>query len=185
MNPQDRQAIDSVFARIEEVERQGAPRDSEAERLIQERIQQNPQSAYYLAQTVLIQQEALKNAQQKLQEQNQTDPSAPAGAAAPSATGFGRQGAGQPPAAAPLSSGFGRSNAGGGGGGFLAGAMQTAVGVAGGMMLGNLLGGLFGGNDAQAAEAPAEEPAAAAPEENQDAVNDDGGFDDGGGFDDI
>ena len=38
------------------------------------------------------------------------------------------------------------------GGGFLAGAAQTAVGVAGGMMLGNAVASLFGGNEAHAAE---------------------------------
>jgi len=195
MSPQDRQAIDSVFTRIEEVGRQGAPRDFEAERMIQERIQQNPESAYYLAQTVLIQQEALKNAQQQLQKQSQAPAAAaapaPAAARAPAApvsslssSGFGRQAAPEQPAAASsLSSGFGRNNNGGGGGGFLAGAMQTALGVAGGMMLGNMLGGLFGGNDAQAAEAPAEEDvAAAAPEEDYGSA-DDAGYDDGGGFD--
>lgn len=188
MSPQDRQAIESVFTKIEEVGRQGAPRDFEAERLIQDRIQQNPESAYYLAQTVLIQQEALKNAQQQLQKQSNTP--ATARAPAPSAptsslssTGFGRQSAPEQPAAASsLSSGFGRSNT-GGGGGFLAGAMQTALGVAGGMMLGNMLGGLFGGNDAQAAEAPAEEDmAGAAPTEDYGSA-DDAAYDDGGGFD--
>jgi hypothetical protein len=57
------------------------------------------------------------------------------------------------------------------GGGFLAGAAQTAVGVAGGVLLGNALAGLFGGGDAQAAEA--------------DAGAEDFSADDGGDFGDI
>lgn len=64
------------------------------------------------------------------------------------------------------------------GGGFLAGALQTAVGVAGGMLLGNMLGGLFRGNDAHAAEAPPD--AEAMPDDVDDAP----GFgDDFGDFD--
>lgn len=51
------------------------------------------------------------------------------------------------------------------GGGFLAGAAQTAMGVAGGMMLGSMLGGMFGGGDtAKAAEAGKGEEAAKAEE---------------------
>nr|MBX2856195.1 DUF2076 family protein [Paracoccaceae bacterium] len=42
------------------------------------------------------------------------------------------------------------------GGGFLAGAAQTAMGVAGGVLLANAIGGMFDGGEAQAAEAPAE-----------------------------
>jgi membrane protease subunit (stomatin/prohibitin family) len=48
------------------------------------------------------------------------------------------------------------------GGGFLAGAAQTAMGVAGGVLLGNAIAGMLGGNEAQAAQpaAPAPEPEA-------------------------
>jgi len=182
MNPQDKQAIESVFTRLAQVEGTAGPRDSEAEAYIQSRLAAHPGSAYYLAQTVLIQQQALEEAQKRLSTQER---SAPAQTQAPASGGgmfgFGRsntQGSArqnpQGQAAPVSSSGFGRS-APGAGGGFLAGAAQTALGVAGGMMLGSLLGGMFGGNDAQAA--PAEEPpaddAGAAPE-------DEAGFDDGG-----
>jgi hypothetical protein len=73
-------------------------------------------------------------------------------------------------------SGFGR-----GGGGFLAGAAQTAMGVAGGLLLGNALAGLFGGGgEAQAAEsAPADDAAVDEPGIDE-AQADDGGFDMGG-----
>jgi hypothetical protein len=183
MNAQDRNAIESVFARIQEVEQQGAPRDNEAERLIQQRLQNQPQSAYYLAQTVLVQQEALKNAQQRIQEL-ETRSSASSGQSGLSSAGFGRREGAVPsaPAATPTASGFGRNAGGSAGGGFLAGAMQTALGVAGGMMLGNMLGGLFGSGEAQASEAPAEDAApdsaAGEYEPQQDYADDAGGFDD-------
>lgn len=181
MNPQDKQAIESVFTRLAQVEGTAGPRDSEAEAYIQSKLAAQPGSAYYLAQTVLIQQQALEEAQKRLSAQER---SAPAPAQAPASGGgmfgFGRsssQGSARPNAqaqAAPASSGFGRS-APSAGGGFLAGAAQTALGVAGGMMLGSLLGGMFGGNDAQAA--PAEEPPA---DDTNAAPEDEAGFDEGG-----
>ncbi len=170
MNAQDKQAIESIFTRIAEVERTAGPRDSEAESYIHSQLNAQPGSAYYLAQTVVIQQQALEAAQKKIAAlehgSNQGGRTATA-AATPANTGFGLFGrsagagqaskAAQAPAAAPLaSSGFGRS---GGTGGFLAGAAQTALGVAGGMMLGSLLGNMFGGNNAEAAPAPAAEEA--------------------------
>ena len=51
------------------------------------------------------------------------------------------------------------------GGGFLAGAAQTAVGVAGGVLLGNAIAGMFAG------------PAEAGEPEMEDAMADDGGWD--------
>lgn len=192
MNPQDKQAIESVFTRLAQVEGTAGPRDSEAEAYIQSKLAAQPGSAYYLAQTVLIQQQALEEAQKRLsaQERSAAPAQAPAQAqpqAQPSTSGggffgFGRsssQGSAarqnaQPQAAPAASSGFGRS-APGAGGGFLAGAAQTALGVAGGMMLGSLLGGMFGGNDAEAA--PAEEPAV---DDAGAAPEDEAGFDEGG-----
>lgn len=189
MNPQDRDAIEGVFARLQSVARQGAPRDAEAEAYIRERLAAQPGADYYLAQTVLVQEQALQAAQQRIAELEARADAAPTTGASRPAGGlgfFGRQagqagGAAAPAAASPLSAdaGFGRNAR--PGGGFLAGAMQTAVGVAGGLMLGNLLGGLFGAGTAQAAEPAAEsEPAAPADEAGFEE-----GYDDGGGFDDI
>lgn len=190
MNAQDRQAIEQVFSRLEAVERQAGPRDEEAEAMIQERMRTQPGSAYYLAQTVVIQQQALENAQRRIQELEQQG-GRPAGqtAAAGTATGgfgrfgFGRSAAQPTPNAAPAvppgqATGFGRSA---GGGGFLAGAAQTAMGVAGGMMLGSLLGGMFGSNAAHAAEPSPDQAADPA----ADGGHDEGGWDDGGGMDDM
>jgi hypothetical protein len=60
------------------------------------------------------------------------------------------------------------------GGGFLAGAAQTAMGVAGGVLLGNAIAGMFGGDEAQAAEPQADDPNA------EEASVEDAGFDNGG-----
>ena len=201
MTPQDRQAIESVFDRLKQVETQGAPRDAEAEQFIQERLQGQPGAAYYMAQTILIQEQALQKAQAQMQQSSSRQP---AQSQSLSDGGFGRQsvpgigtrlaggaeqqGAGAAPAASNLSgAGFGRNA---GGGGFMAGALQTAVGVAGGLMLGNMLTGLFGGNDAQAGEVPPEDAAADAPADESHADDggagfDDAGFDDGGDFGEI
>ena len=69
-----------------------------------------------------------------------------------------------------------------GGGGFLAGAAQTALGVAGGFLLGNAIAGMFGGSgEAQAAETnpQTEQPQSDEPQADS-AGYDDGGFDTGG-----
>ena len=72
------------------------------------------------------------------------------------------------------------------GGGFLAGAMQTAVGVAGGMLLADALTSAFSGGAAEASELAQEagwgEPAHsdAEPPEPQNAGYDDPGMDDPG-----
>ncbi|WP_459618517.1 DUF2076 domain-containing protein [Bordetella sp. 2513F-2] len=202
MNQQDRDAIEGVFTRLQSLESQGAPRDGEAESYIRERMQAQPGAAYYLAQTVVVQEQALQAAQRRIAELESRAGAAPGGQPAQAgkpgtlAEGFGRPAGlggsggrqGAPAAASSLSAdaGFGRS-ARGGAGGFLAGAMQTAMGVAGGLMLGNLLGGLFA-SDAQAAE-PAQPEAQPEPTPEDPGATDagaaDSGFEDLGGFDEI
>jgi Uncharacterized protein conserved in bacteria len=207
MNEQDRKAIETVFNKLRKIEREGLPRDAEAEQFIEREMRNQPGSAYYLAQTVLIQQEALKNAQVRIQELEKAAAAgartAPASNPAHSAslstgfgrsgssTGFGRQtGANEPARAGLTGPNVGRDRTASAGGGFLAGALQTAMGVAGGMMLGNMLSSFFGGNDSHASEAPTNESAATdslGPEPHEDASYDetDDGFDLGGddGFD--
>jgi hypothetical protein len=64
-----------------------------------------------------------------------------------------------------------------GGGGFLAGAAQTALGVTGGVLLGNAIAGMLGGSEAKAAE-PATEKGTEEPHEEPQTEEAD--FDDGG-----
>lgn len=173
MNSDDRRAIEALFARLAEVERRADAPDPEAAAFIADQIRRRPNAAYYMAQTIVVQQRALEAAQARLDAED-------GDAADPRDGGrFGGMAAGGRPAGTVPS--VGRA----GGGGFLAGAAQTAMGVAGGVLLGNMLGGLFSSGPAGAAEPPAaEEPPAEA--DPQDAAADDGGgfFDgwfDGGG----
>lgn len=85
MNGQDRQAIEGVFSRLGELERQGVTRDPEADTFIQSRMQQQPGAAYFLAQTVVVQEQALQAAQARISELEQRQP---ASASANSAAGL-------------------------------------------------------------------------------------------------
>ncbi|HYG90323.1 MAG TPA: DUF2076 domain-containing protein [Azospirillum sp.] len=66
MTPEERNVIEDLFRRLRQSETQ--PRDPEAERLIRDSLQAQPGAAYYLAQSVLVQQHALTAAQQRIEE---------------------------------------------------------------------------------------------------------------------
>lgn len=66
MTPQERQMIDELFDRLARVE--AAPRDPDAEGAIAQAWQRAPDAAYALVQTVLVQDEALKRANARIQE---------------------------------------------------------------------------------------------------------------------
>ena len=68
MNAKDRQAIEQIFARLEEVARHSPPRDPEADRFIEQQMASRPGSAYYMAQSIVALEEALKSANQQLDE---------------------------------------------------------------------------------------------------------------------
>ncbi|HLS68455.1 MAG TPA: DUF2076 domain-containing protein [Kiloniellales bacterium] len=182
MDRTEKQVIDELFGKLELAERQGGPRDGEAEALIQQRLGRQPAAPYYMAQAIVFQEEALRQAQQRLQELESELAQRPAGGGFLAGL-FGGEAERRPQAVPRQTSHF---NAYRDRGGFLGGAMQTAMGVAGGMMLGSFLHSMItGGNEAAAADPvatdapPAEDPSA-------DSGFDsgwDGGFDDGGGFD--
>lgn len=155
MNRQEQDAIEELFTKLEQVERQAPPRDPEAEALIQRRLTEQPGAAYFMAQTIIVQEQAL---------------------AAANAQPAQRPEALQQPAADPGR----RSPWGAPRGGFFAGAAQTALGVTGGLLLGNAVLGMFGGDEAQAAT-PEPEPVADDPAPEPEAAADDGG----GFFDDF
>ena len=164
MDRQEQEIIQGLFAKLGEVERQGGPRDPQAEELIRARIASQPGAPYYMAQTIVVQEQALEAAQQRIDQLEREVASRPAGGGFLSSL-FG--GGGPAPAPTPQRS-FGGAGAMGRGmhgsfaqpaaaqprGGFLAGAAQTAMGVAGGMLLGNMIAGAFSGSGAQASEAP-------------------------------
>ena len=201
MDQTEQQYIDGLFDRLQDAERQSGPRDPAAERHIQQRIARQPGAPYYMTQALIVQEEALKGAQWRIEElereieelrsapppqqssggflgglfgggsRQQTPEPYQHSGSVPRAGGFsypgqqgapgqdGRYGYGQqhPMHNSPLAGYQQQGMQPGGGGGFLAGAMQTAAGVAGGVLLGNMLGDMFGGDDksgaAQAAEA--------------------------------
>lgn len=66
MTPQERQLVAELFDRLETLE--GARRDADAERAIADGFDRAPNSAYALVQTVLVQDEALKRANARIEE---------------------------------------------------------------------------------------------------------------------
>jgi hypothetical protein len=152
MDRNEQGIIDGLFDKLGQAERGSGPRDAEAERRIEEHLRRQPAAPYYMAQAVIVQEHALQAAQERIQQLEQELKQRPAGG------GFlgGLFGAGSVPARRPAPSpqlGQLAQYQQRGGSGFLAGAMQTAMGVAGGVLLGNLLMGAFSGGDAMAAEA--------------------------------
>ncbi len=66
MTPQERQLVDELFDRLAKLE--DAPRDPDAERAIADGLRRAPHAVYALVQTTLVQDEALKRANARIQE---------------------------------------------------------------------------------------------------------------------
>jgi hypothetical protein len=66
MTPQERQLVDDLFDRLSKVE--GAPHDPDAVAAIAEGLRKAPNAVYALVQTTLLQDEALKRANSRIQE---------------------------------------------------------------------------------------------------------------------
>src|ERR1700751_5411972 len=66
MTPEERNLVSELFDRLATLE--DAPRDPDAERLIRDGLRQAPNAPYALVQTVLVQDEALKRANARIQE---------------------------------------------------------------------------------------------------------------------
>lgn len=197
MDANDRQAIEGLFQKLDAVERASEPRDPEAEALIRERLSGQPASPYYMLQTIVVQEQALEAAQARIEALEREAARRPAGGQGLFASLFGqgaqpsRGGASEGPwsRSSTNRSGAGRTSVGGRrpGGGFLAGAAQTAMGVAGGVLLGNAIAGMLA-DDASAADAGVD---ASSPEDAEfedrglDGGPSEGGDLDGGGFDGL
>jgi len=207
MTPQERDLIHSVFERLGRLA--GSPRDPEAEALITERTRANPSAAYHLVEAVVVQEQALAEAQARiadldrqlaqLRAQPQQQPrsggflsslfggGAPAPRpAAPPAYPPQQQAYPQQPYA-PQQPAYGANPWGqpqpSAGGSFLRTAAGTAVGVAGGIMLAEGISSMFAGGHQQAmANTVSDSFGAAPPAVPLDTQVADTGFD-GGGFD--
>lgn len=144
------------------------PVDPEADRLIADLFARYPEARYRLTQTAFVQEHALVQAQNRIQELEwQLENSQQQAQAAPQRSGgmfgglFGGGGQQRPqpmsPRPQPMQPPMGyppqAMQQGRGGSGFLGSALTTAAGVAGGMVLGNALMGMFSGGAAHAATA--------------------------------
>lgn len=184
MNLEERRLITDLFDRMRGVGR--VDKDQDAASLIAEELRRQPDAGYMLVQTVLVQEQALARADERIRELEHA-PAAPAqaeqrgsffgGPSVPrtssrSSVPLTRQSpANRDNDEEPGWSNRGARNAGGGwgGGGFLGTALTTAAGVAGGMMLADSIGGLF--NDPASGAAKPTETA------NQDNGNQNAGND--------
>ncbi len=155
MTPDERKMLTDLAERFART--QAPPKDPEAEEFIRTRIGARPDALYLMTQTVLIQNLALQNAQQQIQDLQQRSSQA-----APVSSGSSFLGQQQTPARASGYSGSQYSQAGGqqqyapppppqyapmpapsGPPSFLRGAAQTAAGVAAGALAFEAINSLF------------------------------------------
>ena len=158
MQSQEQQLIKSLFSRLKQAETQSGPRDAAAEKLIQQQLQQQPGAPYYMAQSILIQEAALKQLNNRVSElearlaqqpqqssggflsglfgggNHQQQPAQPQQSAWNNAPQQQQPGYAPAPAQAAAPSATR---------GFLGGALQTAVGVAGGVVMADMLTSMF------------------------------------------
>jgi uncharacterized protein len=192
MDQNEHGIIDDLFDRLRRAEAQSQPRDPEAEALIARRTAKQPAAPYYMAQAIVVQQQALAEAQSRAQELERQ--LAERGSGGFLGGLFGGQEAESPAARAPADrdpAGLGYYRRAAAGGGFLAGAMQTALGVASGFLIADAISALLSPGDAPAAAAAADPHDPAATEEDLSAHEDPdlseqaGGDVDFGGFDEL
>ena len=173
LRDEDQHAIEDLFERLRRVEKNSGPRDHDAENLIHQRLSEHPGAAYYMAQTIIVQEAALRDQQAKI-EALEADAKRGSSGFLGSIFGEDPEERRSPPTPTQRQRGPWDRPA---SGGFLAGAAQTALGVTGGVLLGSAIAGMFS-DPVQAAEAPEEPPV----DEGFDGGEDWGGFDIGGDF---
>src|SRR5471032_2741441 len=90
MQSEEQRLIEGLFSRLQQAESVTAPRDAEAERVIQACIAKQPSAPYYMAQAMIIQEAALTKLNQQVQAQQQQIEQLQEQAknARPSSTGF-------------------------------------------------------------------------------------------------
>jgi uncharacterized protein len=179
------------------------PVDPEADRLIQELFSRHPEARYRITQTAFVQEAALVEAQNRIQQlewevenarrEGQATAARAGGGGMFGGLFGGRQAGPMPPPMPPrpqpqYPAGYNpqalQGQQGRGGMGFLGTAVAAAAGVAGGMVLGNMLMGALGSGGAAQAATPAAdatpssfgEPAAAEGWGGEKAAADQGGW---------
>jgi uncharacterized protein len=182
MTPNERQLVTELFDRLATLE--DAARDPEAERLIQDGLRQAPNAPYALVQTVLVQDEALRHADERIRQLEaelgiQPEPQRSGGFLDNMRDSiFGRQERrgsvpnvrpaeapmGAPPGyqTGPSQSPWPQQLPQSGGGSFLGTAAAAAAGVIGGSLLMNSMSGMMGQRGGGSGQAQAmADPAAA------------------------
>jgi uncharacterized protein len=179
MTPEERQLLSALADRVSNVPQQ--QKDPEAEQMLRQLVAQRPDTVYVLAQTVIMQDFALRNAETQIQDLQQQLAEAappqqssggflgglfgggrpapqPSSGSVPRVNPWGRQDA--PPPGYGQGPGYGYGAPQGGPsmqpsqtGGFLRGAASTALGVAGGALLFQGVSSLFSGNHGAATTA--------------------------------
>ena len=193
MDQTERQIIDDLFAKLRQAEAQSGPRDPQAEAHIRDMVARQPAAPYLMAQAMVMMEQALAASHARNEELEQQLRERPASSGGIFGGLFGG-GAKPAPApqrmtGAPANSPWGQPQAPAhgdprvaayanpqqrAGGGFMAGAMQTAMGVAGGMLIGSALSNMFSGGGEAMAQDAVDQVAEQVPEE---ASNwDDAGF---------
>ncbi|AKJ98031.1 ABC transporter substrate-binding protein [Pseudomonas chlororaphis] len=120
MNSEEQTLIDGLFSRLQQAEKDSAPRDAQAEARIKEHLASQPAAGYFMAQAILVQEAAIKRldeqnrqlAQQVEQlqaelQQARSQASAPAGGGGFLSSIFGGSNRDARPASPPPSSGGG------------------------------------------------------------------------------
>lgn len=175
MDSTERQVIDELFGKIRQTEARSGARDPEAEARIRSHVAQQPAAPYYMAQAIIVQEQALAAAHARIEQLERQLSQSSAGGFLGGLFGAG----GSRPAPArpspadgwdPRVAAYAIPQYGRGGQGFLAGAMQTAMGVAGGVLLGSAIAGMFAADPTSAADT-------AEPQDLSDDDPDLGGFD--------
>lgn len=181
MQYDEQQLINGLFQRLKQAEQQNGQRDAQAERQIAELVRQQPAAPYYMAQSMLIQEAALKRMQARVQElenqlaQQQSQQPASGGGSFLSGLFGGNktqptqpaQNWGAPPVQQQPQQYASPAPTASRGGGFMAGALQTAAGVAGGVVIADMLTSMFHHSQPQEIVNIIEEPAAAASDVTQ------------------
>ena len=178
MTPQERSLLESFLAQLAQV--RSVKKDPEAERLIAQAVELQPDATYLLVQRALLLGQALEQAKARIAALEQAEAGRGQGFLDPNASGWGNPGSagyrgpagapapqyapvyGAPPPAYPV---YGAPAPGGGFSGFLGQAAATAAGVAGGEflfqgienMFGGHHGGGFGGGEYASQAAPTED----------------------------
>ena len=192
MDQNEKRIIGDLFSRLQQAEIQSGTRDAEAEKAIHNAIARQPAAPYYMAQAIIVQEQALQNLNNRVQELEEELQQRPAGGSfLAELFGGGTQEKpaverNRPSASSPIQS-TSRSTPSSlqtRRVGFLGGALQTATAVAGGMLLANAVGSLFADEaEASTAEDLSTEPSTANEEPPfEDDFSDDFSDDFGGDF---